>query len=196
MTVKNADGSPTCLKGGVSHVSSLFVVVHRISHSLLDFACSVAAQPPPSTSTIPRIRKAARPSTTLLLRDILGRPKGRSISSVGIGASVGAEIPSNSRWCLNVVPSALECRIEPCEKVIKMRCKHTRRLLQGCLRATHDQGECKHCPGKQLDRNLQDNKMGFLATVILRVGVNECEHEGLCEDVGAEEETARYLFRR
>jgi hypothetical protein len=42
---------------------------------------------------------------------------------------------------------------------------------------------------------LKDDKVSFLATVVLSVGVDERKHEGLCEDVGTKDKTTRHLFR-
>lgn len=47
-------------------------------------------------------------------------------------------------------------------------------LLQSSLWTAHDERQCQHSPGKELDWDLQDDEMRLLAAVVLGESVDEC----------------------
>lgn len=181
--------NPSRLSCGVSQLVSLI----RFLYILIQL-CSITSQPPAGAPATPRVRKPTRPASTLLLWNILGRSEACTVCFVSISTFIGAKIPLDCSWSLDVIPSPLESWVQSGEEVVKVSGKDTASLLQRSCRSTHNQGECEHGPRQQLNRYLEDDKMGFLATIVLCESINERKHESLCEDSGTKEETARYLF--
>jgi hypothetical protein len=62
-----------------------------------------------------------------------------------------------------------------------MSSKEPRTLGQGRRPAAYYQRQGEHSPWQILNRNLHDDKVGFLATVILSEGVDEGEDQRRCE---------------
>ncbi len=87
------------------------------------------------------------------------------------------------RWRLDPVSSALECRIEPRQKVVQVRGDDAHPLLQSSWPAAHDKREGQHGPGKVLDRDLDDDKGYAFAAVVGGIGVGKGEDKGVGEDV-------------
>lgn len=69
-----------------------------------------------------------------------------------------------------------------------MRCKHTGALLQRGGEAAEHKGQGEHRPWEELDGDLHDDEVGFLAAVVLCEGVHEGEHERGGKNRGGQEE--------
>ena len=171
-----------------SYISCSCYRVHIIT-SVASKSLSLASSTPTTWC------KSTGPATALLTRNILSRPEAGTISLVSKGTSICSEKALDWRRRLDPVPPSLECRIQSCHEIVEMSGNDTCALLHSALRSTHDQGESKHSPRQILDWNLQDDEVGFLSSVVLCEGVDECKEERCGEDVGIKQKSCRCLVR-
>lgn len=109
------------------------------------------------------------------------------------GAPVCTKIPLNGGWGLDIVASTLERRVEAGQEVIQMGCNDSHTLLHRSSKTAHDQRQQEHSPWKQFDRDLKDDEMCLLATVVLGVSVHECQHKWRGENIAIEEHSGGQL---
>jgi len=113
-----------------------------------------------------------------------------AVAFVTESTSISAKVSFDGCGSLDVVSAALKGRIQSSKEIVQMCCKDTDCLLQCCCGPSHDQSEGKHRPWKQLDGDLEDDKMGLLATVVLGESINEGQEKSLGENHGSKNQAS------
>lgn len=65
-----------------------------------------------------------------------------------------------------------------------MSSKETCTLAEGAIRTIHKKCHAEHGPWQEFGRNLKEKEMHLSATIVLRVGIDECKQQRVSEDKG------------